>query len=226
MLLCEKEKKHPLYASETYDTLSSDKTAKVKAFTKDWVKKLIDRKRALNSTGAPGSGAVTPSLTTPSPQTPGASTATNFASSPFFMPPTPSAIPTNTGDTGASSRFPPPQFRADQQSYHSNGTPLSRPPINGYPSGGIAPANGFAGNGSPSWDPRRGSNGSSVGPDGRQGSWSSTASSRPGTSQGGFSAQEQRDIVGEVMNGLGNESPAPLPSPGIYGVPRENSGRW
>lgn len=154
VLLCEKEKKHPLYASETYDSLSTEKAAKVKAFTKDWVKKLIDRKRAVVSNGAPGSGAVTPSLTTPSPQTPSAAPSANYASSPVFGASTDGPSSTTSTDHG----FFPQHFRLDQQFQHGNGTPLSRPPMNGFNS-----TNGNGVHESPSLDPRRPSNGSRVG---------------------------------------------------------------
>ena len=65
-ILCDKEKKHPNYHDEPYDRLSPEKAAKVKAFSKDWVKKLIERHVA-------GSGAgklfITPLTATPSPST-------------------------------------------------------------------------------------------------------------------------------------------------------------
>lgn len=49
-MLCDKEKRHPLYVSETYDQLSAEKQSKVRNFTKDWVKKLIEKskKNSLN----------------------------------------------------------------------------------------------------------------------------------------------------------------------------------
>lgn len=195
------------------------------------MKKLLDRKRAASTpNGAPGSGAVTPSLTTPSPQTPSASAA-GFASSPFFtpMPPTPTAGSSSTanGDYDNSiPRFPSSLFRLDQQQPLNghNGTPNSRPTMNGYGSTGAS--NGYSVNGTSVWDPRRASNGSSVSGGGRNGSWSSTAFSRPGTSQGGFSAQEQMEMVGEMVAGVGNGSPGG--SPAFYGrdLSRENGGRW
>lgn len=52
-LLCDKEAKHPLYASETYSVLSPEKTAKIQSFTKGWIKKLIERKRTSSSTSTP-----------------------------------------------------------------------------------------------------------------------------------------------------------------------------
>jgi hypothetical protein len=48
-LLCEKEKKHPNYATEIYEKLSTEKASKVKSFAKDWVKKLIDHSRKSSS---------------------------------------------------------------------------------------------------------------------------------------------------------------------------------
>lgn len=56
-ILCDKEKKHPAYATERYEALSTDKTSKVKSFTKDWVKKLLDR--------ASRSSSITSTPTTP-----------------------------------------------------------------------------------------------------------------------------------------------------------------
>ncbi|SCV73160.1 BQ2448_7085 [Microbotryum intermedium] len=82
ILLCEKEKKHPSYDKEPYDTLSPEKMSKVKAFTKDWIKKLIERKRAQNANGGGrsksssstpgGTGAASPNMAlgTSSPSTP------------------------------------------------------------------------------------------------------------------------------------------------------------
>lgn len=71
-LLCEKEKKHPSYSIESYDSLTPEKASKVKAFTKEWLKKLLDRKRSSkpSSNSTPVSAAATPSVGTPSPQTP------------------------------------------------------------------------------------------------------------------------------------------------------------
>ncbi|KDE04152.1 hypothetical protein MVLG_05378 [Microbotryum lychnidis-dioicae p1A1 Lamole] len=62
ILLCEKEKKHPSYNKEPYDSLTPEKMSKVKAFTKDWIKKLIERKRAqnLNGSGRSKSSSSTP----------------------------------------------------------------------------------------------------------------------------------------------------------------------
>ncbi|SCZ94660.1 BZ3500_MvSof-1268-A1-R1_Chr12-3g04028 [Microbotryum saponariae] len=83
ILLCEKEKKHPSYNKEPYDSLTPEKMSKVKAFTKDWIKKLIERKRAQNPNGSGrsksssstpgGTGGASPSLGldgTSSPSTP------------------------------------------------------------------------------------------------------------------------------------------------------------
>ncbi|KAK4700276.1 hypothetical protein P7C70_g5976, partial [Phenoliferia sp. Uapishka_3] len=74
-ILCDKEKKHPNYHDEPYDRLSPEKAAKVKSFTKDWVKKLIQRRpsHSKSSTSASASAPATPSIsgaiTTPSPST-------------------------------------------------------------------------------------------------------------------------------------------------------------
>ncbi|KAK4048419.1 histone methyltransferase set2 [Microbotryomycetes sp. JL201] len=86
LLLVDKERKHPLYATDSYESLSAEKAAKVKSFTKEWTKKLIERKRAHTGSGStPGGGgtdtpkngnhsAGTPSMiATPSPSTPSAS---------------------------------------------------------------------------------------------------------------------------------------------------------
>ncbi|GAA5888897.1 hypothetical protein JCM5296_005036 [Sporobolomyces johnsonii] len=81
-ILCDKEKKRPTYTSDSYDSLSSEKEAKVKSFVKDWVKKLLDRKskggRASTSSastprakGAAGSVETPKGGATPSPATPG-----------------------------------------------------------------------------------------------------------------------------------------------------------
>ncbi|GAA5971312.1 hypothetical protein JCM21900_004498 [Sporobolomyces salmonicolor] len=80
-ILCDKEKKRPTYTSDSYDSLSSVKEAKVKSFVKDWVKKLLDRKskggRASTSSSstprAKGSASVEMSKdrATASPATPG-----------------------------------------------------------------------------------------------------------------------------------------------------------
>lgn len=51
-LLCDKERKQPKYELDKYDKLSTDKIAKLKAFTKDWIKKLLDRRRSVR----PGPG--------------------------------------------------------------------------------------------------------------------------------------------------------------------------
>ncbi|KAK4052314.1 histone methyltransferase set2 [Microbotryomycetes sp. JL221] len=95
LLLIEKERKHPFYATDPYNALSAEKAAKVKSFTKEWTKKLIDRRRtttndastsvstsANTATGDVGtprndqhSGTATPSVVaSPSPQTPSAIT--------------------------------------------------------------------------------------------------------------------------------------------------------
>lgn len=51
-ILCEKEKKHPNYSNEPYDKLTPDKASKIKAFTKDWVRKLIERNRKSSSSSS------------------------------------------------------------------------------------------------------------------------------------------------------------------------------
>lgn len=65
-LLCEKEKKHPLYLTEPYEKLTPEKAAKIKEFTKDWVKKLLARRGKGSSTSTPKS-ASTPVDTVESP---------------------------------------------------------------------------------------------------------------------------------------------------------------
>lgn len=49
-LLCDKERKQPTYSSSDYYKLSPDKVIKVKAFVKQFVQKLIERKRATTPT--------------------------------------------------------------------------------------------------------------------------------------------------------------------------------
>lgn len=82
-ILCDKERKHPNYADEPYDRLLPEKTAKVKAFAKDWVKKLVERHSAgssklnitplTNPSTATPSPSATPTPATPTPATPGPS---------------------------------------------------------------------------------------------------------------------------------------------------------
>ncbi|PLW20506.1 hypothetical protein PCASD_15566 [Puccinia coronata f. sp. avenae] len=43
-ILCEKERKSSHYEAETYDEMSAGKEAKIRAFTKDWIVKLLARK--------------------------------------------------------------------------------------------------------------------------------------------------------------------------------------
>ncbi|GAA5985214.1 hypothetical protein JCM11641_003634 [Rhodosporidiobolus odoratus] len=67
-ILCNKEKKRPSFATDAYDSLTPDKEAKLKAFVKDWVKKLLERKKKGGSASStpkrPGSGTPnTPNLT-------------------------------------------------------------------------------------------------------------------------------------------------------------------
>ncbi|CEQ42676.1 SPOSA6832_04507, partial [Sporobolomyces salmonicolor] len=80
-ILCDKEKKRPTYTSDSYDSLSSVKEAKVKSFVKDWVKKLLERKskggRASTSSSStprakgPASVEMSKDEATASPATPG-----------------------------------------------------------------------------------------------------------------------------------------------------------
>nr|CRX79216.1 hypothetical protein ls5931a1_00049 [Leucosporidium scottii] len=219
-LLCEKEKKHPLYATEPYDSLSAEKASKVKAFTKDWVKKLLDRKRASNGGN---SGTATPSLTTPSPQTPSAA---GYTSSPFFMPPTPTAAgPSSLGndyDT-SSPRYPAAFFRSDSRLFDAGPNTPIRP---------SSTTNGFGNDSTPNGDLRRPSAASSLG-DGRTGSWSSAASASSSRfGPGGLNQQEQLEFIGEMVAAVGNGSPE-RPSLGsrVAGgmggeTPREPSARW
>ena len=44
-VLCDKERKHPSYSTSDYYKLSPDKISKLKTFTKQWINKLVDRKR-------------------------------------------------------------------------------------------------------------------------------------------------------------------------------------
>ncbi|BGP51383.1 histone methyltransferase set2 [Rhodotorula kratochvilovae] len=79
-LLVEKEKKRPSYATDAYDALAPEKEAKVKAFVKEWVKKLIERKKDRPSSSSAsaqasvsrrqGSSSSTPRPAEPSPATP------------------------------------------------------------------------------------------------------------------------------------------------------------
>ncbi|GAA5985084.1 hypothetical protein JCM5350_000836 [Sporobolomyces pararoseus] len=69
-ILLDKEKKRPTFESDSYESLSSEKEAKVKSFVKDWVKKLLERKKTSSSSSTPGgrnsssaSGTSTPSRT-------------------------------------------------------------------------------------------------------------------------------------------------------------------
>ncbi|GAA6037687.1 hypothetical protein JCM8097_002285 [Rhodosporidiobolus ruineniae] len=84
-ILCEKEKKRPTYATDNYDSLTPDKEAKIKSYVKDWVKKLLERKKGGGGGGSGssrGSNASTPLRPSsssalakggePSPATPGA----------------------------------------------------------------------------------------------------------------------------------------------------------
>ncbi|BGP58042.1 hypothetical protein JCM8202_001719 [Rhodotorula sphaerocarpa] len=59
-ILVEKEKKRPSYATDAYDSLAPEKEAKVKSFVKDWVKKLLERRKS----GRPSSS----STNTPKPK--------------------------------------------------------------------------------------------------------------------------------------------------------------
>ncbi|GAA5840308.1 hypothetical protein JCM11251_006691 [Rhodosporidiobolus azoricus] len=66
-ILCDKEKKRPSYATDSYDSLTPDKEAKLKSFVKDWVKKLLERKnKPRSSSGGGGSGSGS-SASTPLP---------------------------------------------------------------------------------------------------------------------------------------------------------------
>ncbi|GAA6055843.1 hypothetical protein JCM3770_004787 [Rhodotorula araucariae] len=76
-ILVEKEKKRPSYATDTYDALAPEKEAKVKSFVKDWVKKLLERRKSSASSSAnrarrPSAGSATPrpAAAEPSPATP------------------------------------------------------------------------------------------------------------------------------------------------------------
>lgn len=44
-MLCEKEAKQQSYTFESYDSISPEKTVKIQLFTKNWIKKLIERKK-------------------------------------------------------------------------------------------------------------------------------------------------------------------------------------
>ncbi|GAA6020404.1 hypothetical protein JCM10207_002096 [Rhodosporidiobolus poonsookiae] len=68
-ILCEKEKKRPTYATDSYDAFTPEKEAKVKAFVKDWVKKLLDRKKSSSRGGSSNSTPKRPEAV-PSPATP------------------------------------------------------------------------------------------------------------------------------------------------------------
>ncbi|GAA5869520.1 hypothetical protein JCM8547_001513 [Rhodosporidiobolus lusitaniae] len=59
-ILVDKEKKRPSYATDSYDSLSTEKEAKVKSFVKDWTKKLLERKK-LGGGGSSSRGSSTPS---------------------------------------------------------------------------------------------------------------------------------------------------------------------
>ena len=86
-LLVEKEKKRPTYANDSYDSLAPEKEAKVRSFVKDWVKKLIERKKASGASSS--SSARRPSTSSASTPRPG-------------VPPSP-ATPTVSASNGHSN---------------------------------------------------------------------------------------------------------------------------
>ncbi|GAA6060898.1 hypothetical protein JCM10212_000181 [Sporobolomyces blumeae] len=77
-LLLDKEKKRPTYDTDVYETLAPEKEAKVKSFVKDWVKKLLERKKggrsSLSSSSTPRTSSL--SKTRPSASTSNSSTST------------------------------------------------------------------------------------------------------------------------------------------------------
>ncbi|KAM0746946.1 hypothetical protein T439DRAFT_102783 [Meredithblackwellia eburnea MCA 4105] len=68
-ILCDKEKRHPNYHTESYETISAEKAAKVKGFAKDWVRKLVERrgKHSTSSSRSHGSSSTAPHSTLPTP---------------------------------------------------------------------------------------------------------------------------------------------------------------
>lgn len=50
--MCDKEKKSSRFATETYEAFSPEKASKVKAFVKEWLKKLIDRSRKMSGSSS------------------------------------------------------------------------------------------------------------------------------------------------------------------------------
>ncbi|GAA5888479.1 hypothetical protein JCM6882_008636 [Rhodosporidiobolus microsporus] len=123
-ILCDKEKKRPSFATDAYDALTPDKEAKVKAFVKDWTKKLLERKggKPRASTGGASSSSSTSLPATPSlagaangaagsetPATPGPSGLAH-ASSLSNMDVDPSSpVAQNGGGGGTPSGTPPPR---------------------------------------------------------------------------------------------------------------------
>ncbi|GAA5891496.1 hypothetical protein JCM8208_007302 [Rhodotorula glutinis] len=70
-LLVEKEKKRPSYATDSYESLAPEKEAKVRSFVKDWVKKLLERKKANGASTSSSSSARRPSTSSASTPRPG-----------------------------------------------------------------------------------------------------------------------------------------------------------
>ncbi|GAA5839208.1 hypothetical protein JCM9279_002627 [Rhodotorula babjevae] len=69
-LLVEKEKKRPTYVTDSYESLAPEKEAKVRSFVKDWVKKLLERKKANGSSSSSARRPSTSSASTPRPGMP------------------------------------------------------------------------------------------------------------------------------------------------------------
>ncbi|GAA5939287.1 hypothetical protein JCM10213_008621 [Rhodosporidiobolus nylandii] len=114
-LLCDKEKKRPSFATDAYESLTPDKEAKVKAFVKDWVKKLLDRKKGGGGGGTParnGSNDSTPkrresASATPAGDVPSPATPAPAAPTAMDVDPAPAAANGSAGKNGAGDETPP-----------------------------------------------------------------------------------------------------------------------
>ncbi|GJN93765.1 hypothetical protein Rhopal_006822-T1 [Rhodotorula paludigena] len=113
-LLCEKEKKRPSYATDTYDSLGPEKEAKVKSFVKDWTKKLLERKKA--SAGSSSSSARRQSSSSSTPRRPESAS----------TPATPSLAATDLG-ADAISATPKPDAATNGHAQKNGGRHGSPP---------------------------------------------------------------------------------------------------
>ncbi|GAA5930868.1 uncharacterized protein JCM15063_002482 [Sporobolomyces koalae] len=136
-LLLDKEKKRPTYDTDVYETLSSEKESKVKSFVKDWVKKLLERKKngrssSSGSTPRPAPATTASSRTStssrPSLSTRPDSSSSNSTPRPagvdFDSPATPQTVQAMEVDTPMSIL----ERDKDKPAANGAGTPPGTPP--------------------------------------------------------------------------------------------------